>query len=123
MYQKQFKIISIIWGTILFLIFVLLTIISFMWKNDVKEYKGLENLLVEKTKEYFAKSDNYPKGIEVVTITLDDLKEKEVLTELKFKNDNCTGYVDVSIDGELIYKPYLKCKNYKTNGYTNPDNY
>lgn len=117
MYQKQFKIISFIWGTILILVFCLLTIVALLWKNTTKEYQKIENLLVEKTNDYFQENNSYPQGIEVLTITLDDLKKSGILDEIKYKNDVCDGYIEVSNADGIVYKPYIKCHNYKTKGF------
>ena len=114
---KKMKKISVIWGMVMILIFGLLTFVALNWKKSDREYKKLEELLVSKVTSYYESKYSYPTGMEVVTISLSELKENNILDELKYNDDVCDGYVKVSFDGVINYKGYIKCNNYVTKGY------
>ena len=115
--QKQLKKISIIWGLMLILVFGTMTTFSLMWKKKNQGYKNLEKELVTKVEGYFEQEHKYPTGIEVVTIDLKELQEHDIIQELKYNDDICNGYVDVSNDIVIKYKAYIKCNKYQTKGY------
>ena len=51
-------------------------------------------------------------------ITLDELKEEKVLENLKIKDTECEGYIEIQYTKENYkYSPFIKCGNYKTKGY------
>ena len=114
---KKMHRISVIWGVVMLLIFTLLTIIALNWKKNNNGYKDLENLLVDKVISYYESKYSYPTGMEVVTISLAELKENNVINELNYNGDVCDGYVNVSFDGVINYRGYIKCNNYMTKGY------
>lgn len=115
---KKMHRISVIWGIVMLLIFTLLTIIALNWKKNNNGYKDLENLLVDKVISYYESKYSYPTGMEVVTISLAELKENNVINELNYNGDVCDGYVNVSFDGVINYRGYIKCNNYMTKGYS-----
>lgn len=115
---KKMHRISVIWGVVMLLIFTLLTIIALNWKKNNNGYKDLENLLVDKVISYYESKYSYPTGMEVVTISLAELKENNVINELNYNGDVCDGYVNVSFDGVINYRGYIKCNNYMTKGYS-----
>lgn len=56
-----------------------------------------------------------------VKVSLDDLINANIMEELYDAKDKskCEGYALLSIeDKEIVSKPYLKCSNYETNGYS-----
>lgn len=118
---KKMHRISVIWGVVMLLIFTLLTIIALNWKKNNNGYKDLENLLVDKVISYYESKYSYPTGMEVVTISLAELKENNVINELNYNGDVCDGYVNVSFDGVINYRGYIKCNNYMTKGYSSQD--
>ena len=118
---KKMHRISVIWGVVMLLIFTLLTFIALNWKKNNNGYKDLENLLVDKVISYYESKYSYPTGMEVVTISLAELKENNVINELNYNGDVCDGYVNVSFDGVINYRGYIKCNNYMTKGYSSQD--
>ena len=46
------RLISIVWGCILFLIVSTLTVFGFIYKNKIKKYEELESKLVNATEKY-----------------------------------------------------------------------
>lgn len=109
--------ISIVWGFLIILIFGILTCFALTWKSKNNGYKNLEKSLLNSVKGYYESKYQYPTGMEVVTVTFEELKNNNVLTELKYGNDYCDGYVNVSYDGVINYKAYIKCNNYTSKGY------
>lgn len=107
---KEMLIISAI--LILFLLFVAYSIVALYHNLDNKApvYSGLENTLIKAAIKYNAVYDS------VNFITLQDLKEAEYIEIFTDSNDEeCDGYVLME-DGDYI--PYIKCKNYKTRGFS-----
>lgn len=114
--------ISIIWGALLAAIFAALTLFSLNWKNNTSKYKDLEKMIKLKTEGYFESAHSYPAVNSSIKITLQELKDANVITEFKVEDDACDGYVIVEATEvnkfEIInYKPYIKCQNYTTKGY------
>ncbi len=110
--------ISIIWGSILVLLFIALTIFGIAIKNKDKGYKELENKMVEATKKYVELNFLYPQGEDKVKVTDEELKGEKLIDELEYNNDKCEGYVLVYLD-TMVYKydAYIKCDNYVTDGF------
>lgn len=115
--MNKMKKISIAWGILIVIVFGLLTYFALTWKNSTNEYKKLENTLVDSVKAYYESKYKYPTGMEVITVTLNELKENNILSELRYEDDLCDGYVDVAYDNVITYKAYIKCSNYVTKGY------
>ena len=116
--MNKMRRISIMWGFSIIIMFALLTFFSLTWKNKNQGYKDIESLLVDSVKGYYESKYQYPTGMEVITITLEELKNNNILTELKNGEDYCDGYVNVSYDLVINYKAFIKCNNYITDGYS-----
>ena len=115
--MKELRRLSIIWGLLLFAVFSLLTFFALKWKFKTEGYFKLEDKLVNITKSYFETKYSYPKEGEEIIVSYKELKEKELLTELKKDEDECDGYVLVSNKGVIDYKGYIKCSNYTTKDF------
>ena len=113
---KKMRLISILWGLVLFGIVLVLTIFGFIYKKESQEYKEFENLIEEKAREYVEKN-----GIDVDSnfkITLTTLKEEGYILTSFVKEEDCEGYVEVSSKKNLEkYDAFISCKKYKTRGY------
>jgi len=115
---KQMRQISIIWGVVLVLIVVFLTAVGFLYKHKAKDYKKLEEELVNYAEKYGEVKFLYPEEKQTIKITLDDLKDIGYLTELKKDDDVCDGYINLTYDGFVYqYKGFVKCPKYTTKGY------
>ncbi len=115
---KQMHRISVIWGIVLVLLVTGLTAIGFLYKNKSKDYKEMENKLVNFAEKYVEAKFLYPEENQSLRITLDDLKSNDYLEELKKDDDVCDGYVVVSHDGFVYhYKGFVKCPKYTTKNY------
>lgn len=109
---------TIIWGTIVIAIVVLLTIFGLMYKDKTKVYKDLEKKLVEAEKKYVDAKFLYPQNGETLKTTHEELIKEEYLDNLKKDKEECHGYVEVVLDGTVYdYKAYIKCENYTTKDY------
>lgn len=116
--MKKNNTVFVVWGIIVVVLIALLTFLGFVLKNRNKDYIELEDKLLDKAKQYVDNKFLYPeKKGDTVKITSAELIENEYLTDLKFEEDTCEGYVIVSYDGVYKYKAYIKCDNYKTKGY------
>lgn len=115
--MNKLRVSWIIWGMIMVAIVVLLFVFGITLSRKNKPYKDKENELVEITKMYVESSTWYPTQGNHIKITIDELIEKEIITEVKVEDDSCDGYVEVSNNGIIEYKTYLKCQNYETHGY------
>ncbi len=109
-----------VWGIVVFLIFVLLTIFGFMYKNKTSFYKSLEEKLVNAEKKYADAKFLYPQNGETVKITAKEMIEYGALDSLEYDGEICDGYATVQKKGTVFdFKGYVSCKNYKTKGYEN----
>lgn len=90
-------------------------------KEEEKEfsYTDLENSIVISTKAYINDFYNNELGLDTLNIKVSQLIDNGYIKEVKDENNkNCSGYVSVyKENNENIYKAYLKCKKYETNGY------
>ncbi len=110
---------AIVWGIIVLIIIILLTIFGFVYKDKSKVYKDLEEKIVEAVKKYADAKFLYPKSGENVKTTADVLIEEGFMEELKVGDEVCEGYVILSFKNSVYdYKGYVKCKNYVTKGYS-----
>ncbi len=115
---KSMNRLSVIWGSILFLLVVLLTIFGFVYKNKSGDYKQLEEKLVESAKKYVDAKFLYPEENKSVKITYSEMKENSFIDELKKEEDVCDGYVIVKSNGTVFqYKGFVSCPNYTTKEY------
>ena len=83
-------------------------------------YQKLEHIIKVAAERY--QNNNYSGNIDSVetkVLTYKFLKEKKYIKEkLIYGNEECSGYVIFDKDRASIkYKPFIKCKNYKTKGY------
>lgn len=109
---------SIIWGMLIVGIFIILTLFGFFYKSKTKEYRALEEKLVEAEKKYADQKFLYPESGMKVKTTLQELKEEGLITDFKVKNQECEGYVILSHESTVFeYKGYVHCGEYKTKGY------
>ncbi len=114
--EKRMKRLEIIWGLILVGLVLVLTIIGVYWKKNTGVYKQLENKLSKEATKYRDSAtigDN-----EKVRVTLEELKEANLIDEFKANNKDCSGYVEIYKDGMTFkYEPFIKCEEYTTKGY------
>lgn len=87
--------------------------------EKVFSYEDLENDMVGATKLYINDFYNNELGLDTLNIRVSQLIDNGYIAELVDKNKkNCSGYTAVYVEnGEIIYKPYLKCPKYETKGY------
>lgn len=83
-------------------------------------YFDLENTLESSTKKYF--NDVYNNEIykDTIIINASTLKKNGYLDNfVDDKNNSCSGYTEVFMNSinEIEYYAYIKCDNYKTEGY------
>lgn len=110
--------ISIIWGTILFLIFAGLTAFGLIYKNKSKDYKQLEDNLKNAAKQYVDQKFLYPNENDTLKVTSKELEENDIKDILKKDEETCEGYVIVTKKNEIYqYSPYIKCSKYQTKNY------
>lgn len=94
-----------------------LTFMGFEIKKKNAPYTALEKDLKEAAESYVGQYVFNPDSN--LKIELDTLKDKNLIKELKYQNENCKGYVVYSKNYiSFEYKPYIKCDNYTTKGYT-----
>ena len=109
-----------VWGILVILIFGILTVFGFIYKNKTSVYKELENKLVEAEKKYVDAKFLYPQGNENLKVTSEILIKNEFMDELKINDEVCDGYATIKRKGTVFeYKGYVKCNNYTTKGYEN----
>lgn len=113
-----------VWALIVILIFVILTVFGFMYKNKTSVYKELEERLVNIAKKYVDAKFLYPEGNEKLIIKKDELIENGYLISLNIldetHDEECDGYATIQRKGTVFdYKGYVKCSNYTTKGYEN----
>lgn len=94
---------------------------DFFNKEEVEkiDHDDLEEKMEDAAKKYV--KDFYKNEIPAGTLRVkaSSLISNDYLTELKDEDGKCSGYVAVSKDdNELDYDAYIKCKDYKTKGYT-----
>lgn len=104
---KHMQRISFIWGTIMIFLVVGMTIIGFIYKNKTKEFKEFEEIVAEKAKDYLVLNN-------LNKVTIEELKNSNIIDSLIVDGKNCTGYV---VSNNAEYKSYIKCGSYKTKGY------
>ena len=115
--MKELRRISIIWGLLLLAIFVTLTFFALKWKSKNEPYFNQEKILVSKTKSYYEINHSYPNKGDYVIITFEELKNNQMLDELKVNEDTCDGYVKVENNNVIEYTAYIKCNNYTSKDY------
>ncbi len=104
---KKMHKISVIWGCIMFLLVIGVTIVGFVYKNETKKYKTFEKTIVDQASTYL-KNNNLTKA------SLEELIENDAVQLTEEYQKQCTGYVTLKNEN---YKSYIKCQNYQTKGY------
>ena len=116
--MKKMKLLSFLWGLVLFAIFGLLTTFGILYNNKNKIYKDMEKTLVKATKKYVDSSFIYPKKDEKLRVDYMTLKENGLIKELAVGKNSCDGYVLVQNNDVVYkYKGFVKCRDYVTNNY------
>ncbi len=116
--MKKMHIYIVLWGIVVVAIISLLTVFGFLYKSKTKVYKDLEEKLVEAEKKYADAKFLYPKNGENVYTSADKLIAEKYLDNINIKNDKCSGYAQVLLDGTVYkYKAFIKCDKYTTKGY------
>lgn len=116
--MKKMNIYLVIWVIIIVILVALLTVFGFLYKDKNKIYKELENKIVEAEKKYVDAKFLYPQGNQVLKTKIEELKNEKYLEDTKVNDEDCTGYIEVYLDGTVYkYKSYIKCDNYETKGY------
>ena len=84
---------------------------------DVTSYQALENLIAEKSKDYF---EHNSQDVKIDYVPLQTLIQNEYIGNVNAVDDenvDCTGYVEYLKINER-YKTYLSCgEYYQTSGY------
>lgn len=113
---KKMHYISVIWGIIMLLLVLGLTIIAIIYKKETEEYKAFESTLEEKTQEYIEANGLYPD--DKATYSVEELLEEKVVETNIVKDKKCEGYVEIENNNQSFsYQAYVKCGTYKTLGY------
>ena len=99
----------IVWGVIVVSIVGILTYLGLVIKNNLKNYQQLESELALLSEKYVEENDFKLNDGDISIILSEDLT-----SDLKYKDDVCVGYVEVSVDNGYKYKAYIKCDNYET---------
>ena len=115
--MKQLKTISIVWGICIFALFALLTFFAIQWKNNIQPYNKLEESLVTATKKYYEQKYSYPAKGQSTYIDYKELKDNNMIDSLKKDDDECNGYVRVTMNSVVEYEAYIKCNKYTTKDY------
>lgn len=119
------------WGlqammTMVFILMIALVIVAIIASTKLsilfpsgETYPQLENEVVEALKKYETKqivSLNYN---EEIVINIKTLQNQNLLNKLVDQNNNnCSGYGTIIKKSQgIIYKAYIKCGDYKTDGY------
>ncbi len=108
-----------VWGIVVVLIFVCLTVLGFVYKDKSSVYKELEQKLVEAQKKYIDNKFLYPQDDKEFKVKSTTLIENGFLDDLKVGDEECSGYASIKKKGAVYeYFGYVSCKNYKTKGYS-----
>lgn len=106
------------WLFLCFLIFGTLYYIGFTYMQSVKDYRALENDLVESAQLYMDINKIALKFNEKLLIKGDTLLDETYINDMEVEEDTCEGYVVVKKGfTEYDYLPYIKCKDYTTVDY------
>ena len=112
---RRMRLISIVWGLVMILLVVGLTVVGIIYKNNTQKYKDAESSLVSSAKKYVE-----DQSIEIdsqVKFTKEEL-DSELEEKTKELLSNCDAYVKVEKKKSTYdYKGYIKCEKYKTRNY------
>lgn len=113
---KKMRLISIVWGLVLFLMVFSLTTFGFYYKKQTKAFKDFEKKLTMIVEEYTKEKALLDK--DDLIITIEELKEENKIETRVVNEKVCEGYVVVTYKNEkYTYSPYIKCGKYKTKNY------
>ena len=116
--MKKANVLFTIWGIIVIMIVILLTVLGFMIKNIKSDYRLLEDDLLKAAQKYTATNFVYPDEGRTIKVSKNEIEKAGFLEkELKIDDDVCNGYVEVKTDKAVSYKAYIKCRKYQTEGY------
>ncbi len=90
------------------------SIASKIFPNSNEKYIKMEEEIVEALKKYKNKNKIVVSGDEQKVITIKTLKEANYVSDFE-----CTGYGIYSKDTKDVYKAYINCDYYTTDGYLN----
>lgn len=111
------KKILIFWIIIAILLTIALTILGINIKKQNAPYKELEKTIRFKTESLIGQNPSFLNALKY-KVTIDDLNKNGYEVNSTVNNDACDGYVLIEEKMQVLkYKPYIKCKNYTTNGY------
>ena len=112
---KRMRLISVIWGLVMLILVVGLTIIGMMYKSNVQKYKDAEQALVSAAKKHLEE-----KSVEIdnsIKYSKEELADELDATQKEILNE-CDAYVKVEKKKNTYdYKGYIKCDKYKTRNY------
>ena len=115
---KKMRVISILWGMILFTLLILLTAFALIFKYKSKVYEEAASAFGDKAQEYVEDTNLYPEEDNTLIVTKEELIENKYIKDLVVKDNDCEGYVVVKYEKEnYSYTPYIHCKKYITGGY------
>lgn len=112
--MRKFDKIAVIWGLTLVAIFIVLTIFAIKWKTKIELYVKKEDEIREIVKKYCEENELTPEGLETITYTKSQLKEKGIIEDFKVENKECEVVVNIKNEDTTIYEVYLKCEKYET---------
>ncbi len=94
------KKVIVLWGVIVFILVIAIYIIGITKKEEIK-YITLKNEVKTSVKEYIKDNNikKYP-----LTITTEELEEKDYIGELKLENKICAA--DVTVTKKFIFYKY-----------------
>ena len=103
------------WVTITSMLILALLFIGINVEKHNKEYKTLENDLVEATDVYIQTNDIEINLNESKKIVMDTLIEENLIKSNLKDKLKCDGYVIVKKKiNKLDFNPYIKCEDYET---------
>ncbi len=103
------------WLTITSMLILSLLFIGLNVEKHNKEYKTLENDLVEAADVYIKTKDVDIKANESKKISMDKLIEENIIKSDQKDKLKCDGYVIVKKKiNKLDFSPYIKCDEYET---------
>ena len=117
--MNKLKNMGIVWTFIILSLLILMVFMGMTVKRKNKPYKELENKLVDITTKYIESITWYPEKDASIKITAKELIDEGIISEdfLAVKDDKCDGYVNITNNGVIDFKGFLKCNKYTTLNY------
>lgn len=117
--MNKLKNMGIVWTFIILSLLILMVFMGMTVKRKNKPYKELENKLVDVTTKYIESITWYPEKDASIKITAKELIDEGIISEdfLVVKDDKCDGYVNITNNGVIDFKGFLKCNKYTTLNY------